>query len=53
MNLGVKWYAEGVFARELQPDADMKATSLYQVREGQFIYNRMFATEGRRKAHHR
>ncbi|MCQ9162972.1 restriction endonuclease subunit S [Arthrobacter sp. STN4] len=45
-NLGVKWYAEGVFSREPKLGSDMKATSLYRVREGQFIYNRMFATEG-------
>lgn len=45
-NLGVKWYAEGVFAREPKLGFEIKAKILYRVRPGQFIYNRMFATEG-------
>jgi len=46
VNLGVKWYAEGVFAREPKLGSSIKAKNLYRVRPGQFIYNRMFATEG-------
>lgn len=45
-SLGVKWYSEGVFAREPKLGSEIKARSLYRVRPGQFIYNRMFATEG-------
>lgn len=45
-NLGVKWYGEGAFAREAKVGLDIKATMLYRVKPGQFIYNRMFVTEG-------
>lgn len=46
VNLGVKWYGEGAFAREPKYGRDIKAKTLYKVRPGQFIYNRMFVTEG-------
>ena len=46
VNLGVKWYGEGAFAREPKPGSAIKARTLYRVRSGQFIYNRMFVTEG-------
>lgn len=46
VNLGVKWYAQGVFAREPKTGEEIKATRLFRVKPGQFIYNRMFATEG-------
>lgn len=45
-NLGVRWYAGGTFTREPKLGSEMKATRLYRVRPGQFIYNRMFVTEG-------
>ena len=45
-NLGVKWYGEGVLAREPRLGSSIKATSLYRARAGQFIYNRMFVVEG-------
>lgn len=45
-NLGVKWYAAGTFLREPKPGRDIKASRLYRVRPGQFVYNRLFATEG-------
>ncbi|WP_341976436.1 hypothetical protein [Microbacterium sp. LWO13-1.2] len=45
-NLGVQWYAGGTFQREPKRGADMKATRLYRVKPGQFVYNRMFVTEG-------
>ena len=46
VNLGVKWYGEGAFAREPKTGKDIKAKILYRVKPGQFIYNRMFVTEG-------
>lgn len=46
VNLGVQWYAGGTFAREPKLGSEMKATRLFEVRPGQFIYNRMFVTEG-------
>lgn len=45
-NLGVQWYAGGTFARDPKRGSDMKATRLFRVKPGQFIYNRMFVTEG-------
>ncbi|GAA5202023.1 hypothetical protein GCM10023322_83080 [Rugosimonospora acidiphila] len=45
-NLGVKWYGEGAFARESKPGSAIKGTTLYRVKPQQFIYNRMFVTEG-------
>ncbi|WDH78216.1 restriction endonuclease subunit S [Microbacterium esteraromaticum] len=46
VNLGVQWYAGGTFAREPKLGSEMKAARLFEVRPGQFIYNRMFVTEG-------
>lgn len=45
-NLGVKWYAAGTFLRDPKPGRDIKASRLFRVRPGQFVYNRLFATEG-------
>lgn len=45
-NLGVKWYAAGTFLRDAKPGRDIKASRLFRVRPGQFVYNRLFATEG-------
>lgn len=45
-NLGVKWYAAGTFLREPKPGRAIKAARLFRVRPGQFVYNRLFATEG-------
>ncbi|WP_257132607.1 MULTISPECIES: restriction endonuclease subunit S [unclassified Streptomyces] len=44
--LGVKWYAEGPFLREVVTSQTSKATRFYRVQPGQFIYNRMFAWKG-------
>lgn len=45
-NLGVKWYGDGILAREPKPGAAIKGKTLYRVRPQQFIFNRMFVTEG-------
>lgn len=45
-SLGLKMYGKGVFAREPKRGDSIKATMLYSVRAGQFIYNRMFAAGG-------
>jgi len=45
-NLGVKWYAAGTFLREPRAGSEIKAKTLFRVRPGQFVYNRLFATEG-------
>lgn len=41
--LGVKWYGKGVFIREEKTGKKIKAKKLYQVKTGDFIYNRLFA----------
>lgn len=43
---GVKWYAEGVFARDAKPAAELKALKLNRLFPGEFIYNRLFAWKG-------
>lgn len=45
-NLGVKWYGEGAFARGSKLGSAIKGTTLYRVKPGQIIYNRMFVIEG-------
>jgi type I restriction enzyme S subunit len=46
VNLGVKWYGEGAFGRESKLGSAIRGKTLYRVRPQQFIYNRMFVTEG-------
>lgn len=46
VSLGVKWNGAGVLTREPRSGADIKATTLYGVRPGQLVYNRMFVVEG-------
>ena len=45
-NLGVKWYALGLFIKETQFGNQIKAKTLFQVKDGDFIYNRLFAWKG-------
>ena len=44
--LGVRWYGEGAFHRETVTRQTSKATTVYKVMPGQFIYNRLFAGKG-------
>lgn len=44
--LGVRWYGEGAFHRETVTRDSSKATTVYRVSPGQFIYNRLFAGKG-------
>ena len=46
VNLGVRWYGGGPFARGPKPGRAIKGSTLYRVRAGQVIYNRMFVIEG-------
>jgi type I restriction enzyme S subunit len=41
--LGVRWYGEGVFLREEKNGKSISAKKLYKVKEGDFVYNRLFA----------
>jgi type I restriction enzyme S subunit len=44
--LGVRWYGEGAFHRETVTRETSKATTVFRVMPGQFIYNRLFAGKG-------
>ena len=45
-SLGVKWYAKGLFIKEPTKGSEIKATRLFVVENGDFIYNRLFAWKG-------
>lgn len=45
-SLGVKWYAGGVFVKPTTCGGDIKATRLFRVCAGDFVYNRLFAWKG-------
>ncbi len=45
-SLGVKWYAKGLFIKESKKGCEIKATRLFLVEDGDFIYNRLFAWKG-------
>jgi len=44
--LGMHWYAEGLYIKERKPGSQIQATILYQVKAGDFVYNRLFAWKG-------
>lgn len=44
--LGVRWYGNGAFLREVGVGGKIKATKLFRVEVGDFIYNRLFAWKG-------
>src|ERR1039458_2853917 len=44
--LGVRWYGQGPFHRETGVGGEIKASRLFEVRAGDFIYNRLFAWKG-------
>ncbi len=44
--LGVRWYGNGPFIRETVTSETSKATRLFPVQPGDFIYNRLFAWKG-------
>jgi type I restriction enzyme S subunit len=44
--LGMRWYGEGPFFRETVTADTAKARVYFQVRAGDFIYNRLFAWKG-------
>lgn len=45
-NLGVLSFARGLFRKPAIQGSETSARTLYQVREGQFLYSRLFAFEG-------
>ncbi len=44
--LGMHWYAEGLYIKDRKLGAQIQADTLYEVREGDFVYNRLFAWKG-------
>lgn len=44
--LGVRWYGEGLFKKDLRSGLEIKASHLYRVEEGDFVYSRLFAWKG-------
>lgn len=45
-NLGIYSFGRGLFAKSSISGMETRATVLYRVRQGQFIYSRLFAFEG-------
>lgn len=45
-NLGLRWYGSGVFARDSKRGSSIRAKTLFRVKPGLFVYNRMFVVEG-------
>ncbi len=44
--LGARWYALGLYVKDVAPGSGIQATKLYRVCEGDFVYNRLFAWKG-------
>ena len=44
--LGTHWYALGLYVKEIKPGTRIKASKLFRVEEGDFVYNRLFAWKG-------
>ncbi|MEU4083277.1 restriction endonuclease subunit S [Streptomyces aureus] len=42
---GVRWYAGGVYDRETVPAEKIKGKTLYRIKRGDIVYNRMWATK--------
>ena len=44
--LGAHWYAKGLYVKDEKPGAEIRASKLFAVRAGDFVYNRLFAWKG-------
>lgn len=44
--LGARWYAKGLYSKERKLGSEIKASHLYRVQQGDFVYNRLFAWKG-------
>jgi type I restriction enzyme S subunit len=44
--LGARWYAGGLFVKDVKTGSEIRAKTLYRVNEGDFVYNRLFAWKG-------
>ena len=41
--LGAHWYAMGLYIKETKSGSQIRVSKLYRVKEGDFVYNRLFA----------
>jgi type I restriction enzyme S subunit len=44
--LGARWYAKGLYTKAVKTGSEIKASRLYRVQAGDFVYNRLFAWKG-------
>src|SRR5437588_6476172 len=44
--LGARWYARGLYTKDILPGAQIQAKNLYRVEKGDFVYNRLFGWKG-------
>lgn len=44
--LAMSWYAKGLYVKHVKMGAEIKADKSYQVKAGDFVYNRLFAWKG-------
>jgi len=44
--LGAHWYAQGLYVKETLAGSEIRASKLYRVQAGDFVYNRLFAWKG-------
>jgi len=44
--LGAHWYAQGLYIKATLTGANIRASKVYRVEKGDFVYNRLFAWKG-------
>lgn len=44
--LGARWYAKGLYIKDIKAGSSIRADRLYRVEQGDFVYNRLFAWKG-------
>src|SRR6266496_4906438 len=44
--LGAHWYAEGLYIKGTKLGTEIQADKVYRIRQGDFVYNRLFAWKG-------
>lgn len=44
--LGARWYAKGLYTKAVKPGSEIRASNVYRVQKGDFVYNRLFAWKG-------
>ena len=44
--VGAHWYAKGLYVKEQKSGGEIQAKTLFEVKKGDFVYNRLFAWKG-------